>query len=347
MPQPHKTKILVTGVAGFLGSRFADYLLDRGDVTIVGVDDFSFGYPENVPDGVHLVSLSLGTPGVSGDVLNQIAAKYEGFDYVFHFAAHAAEGLSPFYRVGNYCNNLLATADVVNMCLRYRPKRLVLFSSMAAYGAGVPPFHEDDQCNPIDPYGVAKRAGELDVMIAGEQHGLDWCIIRPHSFYGPGQSLWQKYRNVLGLWMARLLSDQPLLIFGDGQQTRAFSYVDDSLEPMWQAAVAPEASKQVINLGGTEFMSIMDAAELLIEVAGGGSIQYAPPRHEVKHAYTTFEKSETLLGYRHLTGMREGLTQMWYWATDVWEAYPERREAMKIRVELPEMVYPQWREYVK
>src|SRR5690606_11980832 len=115
-------------------------------------------------------------------------------EYVYHFAAYAAEGLSPFIRQYNYTNNLVSTANIVNKCIEFSVKRLIFTSSMAVYGAGNPPFNESDATAPIDPYGVAKLACEMDIRIAGDQHGLDWCIIRPHNVYGDNQNIWDRYR---------------------------------------------------------------------------------------------------------------------------------------------------------
>jgi UDP-glucose 4-epimerase len=175
----------------------------------------------------------------------------------------------------NYDNNLKSTARIVNECIKNNVKRLVFTSTLAVYGHGYGGvFDEKQQQAPIDPYGVAKYGCEMDIQIAGEQHGLDWCIIRPHNVYGVKQNIWDKYRNVLGIWMYQHLNGEPMTIFGDGEQTRAFSFIDDSLEPLWNSAIRPEASKQIINLGGIEEVSIKDAANILQEVIGGGDVAF-------------------------------------------------------------------------
>ena len=219
-----KTKVMITGVAGLLGSRLADYLKDsNSEIYVIGIDDLSGGYIENVNSNIdefHQV-----------DVTNtkQMKTIFDNTkpDYVFHFAAYAAEGLSPFIRSFNYKNNLIATTEIINNCIRHNVKRLVFTSTMAVYGENQLPFTELLQPKPIDPYGVAKYACEMDIQIAGEQHGLDWCIIRPHNVYGEKQNIWDKYRNVLGIWMYNSLNNQPITIYGTGEQTRAFSYIGD------------------------------------------------------------------------------------------------------------------------
>jgi len=260
-------------------------------------------------------------------------------EYVYHFAAYAAEGLSPFIRSFNYKNNLVATANVINNCINHDVKRLVFTSTMAVYGRGNPPFDEDDRPNPIDPYGIAKYGCEMDIQVAGNQHGLDWCIIRPHNVYGKNQNIWDMYRNVLGIWMYQHMNDMPMTIFGDGKQTRSFSYIDDTLEPMWKCATLPRMSKEIVNLGGTSEISIKDACHTLIDVIGEGREIYLEGRHEVKHAYPTYQKSVDLLDYEDKTSLKGGLTQMWEWAQE----QPNRERFKWENYEVEKQIYSYWK----
>lgn len=334
-------RVLITGIAGFTGSRLAEWILAHvPGCEVWGVDDLSCGYAENVPAGVDWTCLQLG----AGDP--KVAMLFaQPIDYVFHLAAYAAEGLSPFIRSYNYRNNLLATAELVTAAIEAGTvRRFVFTSSMAVYGRQEPPFDESLPTAPIDPYGVAKAACERDLWIAGQQHGLDWCVIRPHNLYGPGQSIWQKYRNVLGIWMARHLAGEPLLIYGDGRQMRAFSFIDDCLPCLWRAAVESQASKQIINLGGTRPVSINEAAYTLASVLGGAEIRHVEPRHEVKEAWCTWQRSIDLLGYRDSMPMVDGLATMWERARREWELYPERRtQSDGIEIELRRGLYSFWR----
>jgi len=332
-----KKTVLITGVAGLLGSRLADWIIEnQPDYQVIGIDDLSGGYKENVNPKVKFIELNLVTESYRFDVLMK---EYKP-DYVFHFAAYAAEGLSPFIRTYNYDNNLKATALVVNECIKNDVTRLVFTSTLAVYGHGYGGiFNEDQIPSPIDPYGVAKYACEMDIQIAGEQHGLDWCIVRPHNVYGVNQNIWDKYRNVLGIWMYQYLNNQPMTIFGDGEQTRAFSYIDDNLEPLWKSAVLPEASKQIINLGGIEEISITDACKTLQEVIGGGEIVYKEARHEVKHSIPTWQKSIDILGYEYKTDLKKGLTEMWKWA----QAQPKREQFVWDSYELDKGIYSFWK----
>jgi UDP-glucose 4-epimerase len=329
-------KVLITGVAGLLGSRLADWIIEnQPDYQVIGIDDLSGGYQENVNPKVKFIEANL----INKVTLAQTFKKYKP-NYVFHFAAYAAEGLSPFIRNYNYQNNLVATANIVNECIKHDVKRLVFTSTLAVYGHGYGGiFNEDQTPSPIDPYGVAKYACEMDIQIAGEQHGLDWCIVRPHNVYGVNQNIWDKYRNVLGIWMYQYLNNEPMTIFGDGTQTRAFSYIDDNLEPLWKSAVLPEASKQIINLGGIEEISITEACETLQEVIGGGEIVYKEARHEVKHSIPTWQKSIDILGYEYKTDLKKGLTEMWNWA----QQQPMRERFVWDSYELDKGIYSFWK----
>jgi len=328
-------KILITGVAGLIGSRLADWIIENlPDHSVIGIDDLSGGYEENINPEVKFYKMDLKDPS-----LKDIFSK-ENPDYVFHLAAYAAEGLSPFIRQYNYQNNLVATANVVNECIKHNIKRLVFTSTLAVYGHGEGGIFDEDQIpNPIDPYGVAKYACEMDIRIAGEQHNLDWCIIRPHNVYGIKQNIWDKYRNVLGIWMFQQLNGESMTIFGDGLQTRAFSYIDDILEPLWKSAILPGASRKIINLGGMVEHSIKEAESILRDITGEGNVIHLEGRHEVKHSIPTWKKSVDILGFEHKTNLKEGLTEMWNWAKE----QPRRERFIWPSYELDNGIYKFWK----
>ena len=328
--------VLITGVAGLLGSRLADWILENDpDVTVIGIDNFSGGYVENINSRVKFYKLDL-----VRDSISDLFQKYD-IGYVFHFAAYAAEGLSPFIRAFNYDNNLKSTARIVNQCIKHDVKRLIFTSSMAVYGHGEDQAFDEKQIPaPIDPYGVAKYACEMDIKIAGEQHGLDWCIIRPHNVYGAKQNIWDKYRNVLGIWMYQHLNGKPMTIYGSGNQTRAFSYIDDSLEPLWNAAIEPRASKQIINLGGIHSVSILESNNILKNVIGcTENTVFFEERHEVMHAVSTYQKSIDILGFKHETDLEDGLMKMWEWA----KVQPMRNQFVWPTFELNKGLYSFWK----
>jgi len=327
-------KVLITGVAGLLGSRLADWITENHpEAKIVGIDDLSGGYKENIHPNVEFWQMNL----VDHPIEN--CFETHKFDYVFHFAAYAAEGLSPFIREYNYKNNLLATTRIINNCIKHDVKRLVFTSTMAVYGHGCPPFDESDTPAPVDPYGIAKYACEMDIQVAGEQHGLDWCIIRPHNVYGIKQNIWDKYRNVLGIWMYQYMNNEPMTIFGDGMQKRAFSFIDDCLEPLWKAATDPRASKEIINLGSSVFYTINEANQVLKDVIGDGDTVYKEQRHEVKNAHPTWEKSVELLDYQDKTHLKDGLKIMWEWA----QQQSKRERFVWDKYELEKGIYSFWK----
>jgi UDP-glucose 4-epimerase len=329
-------KILITGVAGLLGSRLADYIIKNyPEVEIVGIDDLSGGYFENINPKVEFWKMNLVNCN-----LDKCFNEHK-FDYVYHFAAYAAEGLSPFIRSFNYQNNLVATSRIINECIKHDVKKLIFTSTLAVYGHGNGGIFDENQIpKPIDPYGVAKYGCEMDIQIAGEQHGLDWCIIRPHNVYGVKQNIWDKYRNVLGIWMFQYMNNEPMTIFGDGNQTRAFSFIDDSLEPLWKSSQNEKTSKQIINLGGIEEYSINQACEILRSILpNSGNVIHKESRHEVKNSIPTFQKSIDLLDFEHKTDLKEGLTKMWEWA----QKQPKRDRFVWSEYELEKGIYSFWK----
>lgn len=327
--------VLITGAAGLLGSRLIDWIIDNTFYSVVAVDDLSGGYLENirVHDRVRFFQMDAAD--------NSLERQFQLYKpvYVFHLAAYAAEGVSPFMRKFNYKNNLITTANIVNLCIKYDVKRLVFTSSMCVYGNAIPPFSEDMIPSPIDPYGVAKYAAEMDIKAAGEQHGLDWCIVRPHNVYGRKQNIWDSYRNVIGIFMYKALHNQPFTIYGDGTQTRAFSYIDDSLEPLWRSAIEPKASKQIINLGGIHEFSINEIAECVGNITGTTEIIRLPGRFETKHAWSTWQKSVDILGFEHKTSLQTGIEDMWAWA----KVQPDRPRQVWENYEVEKGLYPYWK----
>lgn len=332
-----RKSILITGNAGLLGSRMADWILENHpEYEVVGIDDLSGGYVEYISEKVVFYQLDLSKDNIKG-----IFDKHE-FEYVYHFACYAAEGLSPFMRMFNDRNNMLSTDNIINECVMHDVKRLIYTSSNSVYGWGIKPgerFDENDTPMPIDPYGVSKYACELNIKSAGEQYGLDWCIIRPHNVYGIKQNIWDRYRNVLGIWMYQALNDQEMTIYGDGEQTRVFSYIDDCLEPFWNAATNNKASKEIINLGGIEPYTINEACKTLCNIIGYTDVIHLQARHEVMHTTPTHQKSIDLLGYSQITSLRDGLYEMWEWA----KKQPMRERMKWDNYEITKGLYDYWK----
>ena len=329
-------KILITGVAGLLGSRLSDWIINNTDYEVVGIDDLSGGFTENINPKVKFYKFNL----TNLEKLKEVFKK-ENIEIVYHFAAYAAEGLSPFIRKFNYENNIIASSNLITCSIEYSIRRFVFASSMAVYGNKYePPFHEDLLQAPIDPYGVAKYAVEMDLKIASQQHGLNYTIVRPHNFYGINQNIWDKYRNVLGIWMYQILNKDNPTIFGNGSQVRAFSYVDDSLIPFWNASQNDNCKGEIINLGGTKEYSISDACNILINVTGQNiKPVFLEPRHESKYAWATWDKSVELLDFKHKVELEEGTTKMWEWA----KKQPNRKRYVWPEYELNKGIYDYWK----
>ena len=330
----NKTRILCTGVAGLLGSHMAEYLLDKG-YDVYGIDNLSGGYAENIPQGVTFYSKDLIDKTRLATLFRNIKP-----DYVYHFAAYAAEGLSPFIRNFNYSSNLLCSVNVINECIKNDVKKLIFTSSMAVYGKGNPPFKETDQPAPEDPYGIAKYAVELDLCQAGKQFGLNYAIVRPHNVIGIRQNIWDKYRNVIGIWIRRVLSHENICIFGDGTQKRAFSDIRFCLEPMER--LMHEYNGYVFNLGSDREYTLNEVADILKEVANGygfkPEIEHLEARHEVKDAYSSHDRAKRLLSFKDETNLRETIREMFVWAMK-----QEDREVKQMLYEVDKGMYSYWK----
>jgi len=302
------SKSLVTGGAGFLGSHLADELLRRGhDVTVV--DDLSGGFRENVPDGARFVKASICDPVAMGDLFT-----HKKFDCVFHLAAYAAEGLSHFIRRFNYENNLLGSVNLINESVRTGVKRFVFTSSMAVYGSAEPPFIEDMTPAPEDPYGVAKFAVEQDLKAAHDLFGLEYTIFRPHNIYGTRQNIWDRFRNVVGIFIRQAMAGEPLTIFGDGEQVRAFSHVSDVVPCLADCVEMPATAGQTYNVGGEVPITINVLADIVAAQFERIEWRHLPERHEVKFAFCDHEKAKRAFKWTPQVALAAGLKEMVAWA---------------------------------
>jgi UDP-glucose 4-epimerase len=331
-------RVLVTGCAGLLGSNFCEYLLKNIDnIEIIGVDDLSGGYIDNVDKRVKFLKTNLTDKEDQKIIEKEFKDGY--VDYIFAFAAIACEGLSPFIRQYTFMNNAVANAFLINCGIKYKIKRFVYTSSMAVYGKGQVPFSEDLVPKPIDTYGIAKYACEMDLKVAYDQHGLEYCIIRPHNVYGKYQNIWDPYRNVLGIWMYNALHNKPFTIYGDGEQTRAFSYINDILPCLWKAAIKDSAKNEIINAGGTKHISLNDAKDILSKITNHKDCVYLEKRHEVKHAWSTYQKSIDILDYNESVTLEQGLQLMWNWV----KTCPDREKKYWKEYELDTNIYSYWK----
>ncbi len=301
---------LVTGAAGFMGSHVARHCLELGH-DVVAVDDLSGGFAENVPDGATFREGS-----VTDERFVDALFAERPFDFVYHLAAYAAEGLSHFIRRFNYTNNVIGSVNLINASVRSEVvRRFVFTSSIAVYGANQVPMTEELPPLPEDPYGVAKYAVELDLRAAHEMFGLDFTVFRPHNVYGEHQNIGDRYRNVVGIFMNHVMQGEPMPVFGDGSQQRAFSHIDD-VAPLISACVeTPGTTNEVFNVGADEPTTVGDLAHLIAEAFGvEPNVRHLDARNEVAVAYASHAKARRVFGERQTVPLREGLRRMADWA---------------------------------
>jgi UDP-glucose 4-epimerase len=326
---------LVTGGAGFLGAHLSRELLSLGHQVVV-LDDLSGGFVENVPAGAELVQGSVLDDGLLRRLFDE-----KRFDYVYHLAAYAAEGLSHFIRRFNYQNNIVGSMNVLNEAVRCQSKHFVFTSSIAVYGPGHPPLREDQPMHPEDPYGIAKSAVEQDLAAAHRLFGLPYTIFRPHNVYGEFQNIADRYRNVIGIFMNQIMMGKPLSIFGDGLQTRAFSYIGDIVGPLARCVELEAARNEIFNIGGDRPYSLRELAETVLSVTGAKSeLRFLPARQEVLHAFSDHTKAARVFGPSPGTTLEDGLTRMWAWARKHGPRATPKFTAIEVERELPSF----WRE---
>jgi UDP-glucose 4-epimerase len=303
------SRILVTGGAGFIGSHVADALVRRGhDVTVL--DDLSGGFREHVPAATSFVHASI----VDAAFIDRLCAERR-FEHIFHLAAYAAEGLSHFIKRFNYTNNVIGSVNLLNAAVNTGVRTFVFTSSIAVYGTRAQlPVTEETDPRPEDSYGIAKHAVELELYACRALFDLDFIIFRPHNVYGPHQNIGDRYRNVIGIFMNQILQGRPMTIFGDGQQTRAFSYIDDVAPLMAEAIDRADCRNEVFNVGADVPYSLNQLAERVATAMGvAPSVVHLPPRYEVTHAHAAHDKVRRVFGPRPHTTLDEGLAQMAAW----------------------------------
>jgi UDP-glucose 4-epimerase len=300
---------LVTGGAGFLGSHVVAALVARGEHVVV-LDDLSGGFAENVPNGVRFVQGSI----LDETLVDGIFREYR-IRHVYHLAAYAAEGLSHFIRRFNYQNNLIGSVNLINASVNHDVECFVFTSSIAVYGPNQVPMHEELVPTPEDPYGIAKLAVEQDLRACHEQFGLPYVIFRPHNVYGERQNIGDRYRNVIGIFMNQIMQGEPMTIFGDGRQTRAFTYAGDIAPVIAAAPGRPDAHGQVFNVGADTPYDVRVLAERVAAAMGvSPDIRYLDARKEVVDAYSSHEKVREFFAVPPETSLDDGLARMAAWA---------------------------------
>lgn len=327
------TKVLVTGGAGFIGSHLIDDLLELG-YDVVCLDDLSGGYQSNVSGRAEFVQGSV----VDADRVDRLFAEHK-FEYVYHLAAYAAEGLSHFIRRFNYTTNLVASVNLINASVLHHVKCFVFTSSIAVYGAGQLPMTEDLQPSPEDPYGISKLAVEMDLRAAHHMFGLNYITFRPHNVYGERQNIADRYRNVVGIFMNQILKDEPMSVFGDGEQTRAFSYVKDVTPIIARSVQVPTAYNEVFNIGADIPYTVNHLANCVAEAMGAKpNILHLAARNEVAHAYSSHDKVKHVFNTEPRYSLPEGLARMAAWVRE----FGARSTPLFQSIEVPTNLPPSW-----
>ena len=330
----NKAISLVTGGAGFIGSHVVDYLLKRGH-KVVAIDDLSGGFRSNINKKSEFMHCS-----VNDEMRLKKIFKKHKFDYVYHLAAYAAEGLSHFIRKFNYENNVIGSINLINLAVRNKVKHFVFTSSIAVYGTNQTPMIESLRPNPEDPYGIAKLAVELDLLAAQEMFGLNFTIFRPHNVYGERQNLSDYYRNVLGIFINKVLRGQAMTIFGDGKQTRAFSYIGDVAPHIAGAPMIPKAKNEIFNIGADTPYAVAEVANKIASIVKTKpKITYLPKRKEVVHAFCDHAKFKKVFRIKKEKSLDDGIKRMIAWAKTI-----EINQAKKFaNIEITTHMPPSWK----
>jgi UDP-glucose 4-epimerase len=324
---------LVTGGAGFIGSHVADELLRLGHRVVV-LDDLSGGYEDNVPKDAIFCHGSI----LDHALVNRLFERHN-FTYVYHLAAYAAEGLSHFIKRFNYNNNLIGSVNLLNASINHHVKCFVFTSSIAVYGAGQSPMTEEMAPLPEDSYGIAKLAVESELKVSHEMFGLDYIVFRPHNVYGERQNIGDRYRNVVGIFMNQIMKGEPMTVFGDGEQQRAFTHISD-VAPVIAASVDyPDARNLVFNVGADVPFTVNELASITAHAMGAEpKMTHLPPRNEVKIAFSDHSRATRVFGERKKTSLKDGISAMTAWV----KKHGARESSVFENIEVAKNLPPSW-----
>ena len=326
---------MVTGGAGFIGSHLASELVNRG-CRVTVLDDLSGGFASNVGSKARFIHGTV----TDENLINAIFSSGD-FDYVFHLAAYAAEGLSHFIKRFNYENNLMGSVNLINASINHQVKCFVFASSIAVYGKNQVPMTEEMIPMPDDPYGIAKLAVEQELRVSHEMFGLDYVIFRPHNVYGEQQNIGDRYRNVVGIFMNQIMQGEPMTIFGDGEQTRAFTYIKDIIPAIADAPLNRLARNRVFNIGADTPYTVNELAKQVAKAMGvSPKLRYLEARNEIKHAFSSHQRLQEVFGYTPKFTLEAGLTKMADWA----RAVGSRQSKVFANIEIAKNMPRSWQE---
>ncbi len=300
---------------------------------VIALDNLSGGFVENVNAKAEFVKGSFLDLALVDKIFTN-----NNITHVYHLGAYAAEGLSHFIRNFNYNNNLIGSINLINAAINFKVKCFVFTSSIAVYGKNQLPYSEATTPNPEDPYGIAKYAVELDLKNAHEMFGLNYVIFRPHNVYGERQNIGDRYRNVIGIFMNSILKQYELPIFGDGNQTRAFSYISDVSVPIAHSGFMKEAYNNVFNIGADKPYSINELVSVIAHAfETSPKTKNLTARNEVVHAYSTHDKALQVFGkFIQNVDLKTGIGRMADWVRKEGAKSTPRFENIEILENLPD-----------
>ncbi len=313
-------KIIVTGAAGFIGSHIVDHLIKKGH-KVVSVDDLSGGFLRNIHPKSTFIRLDLRHKDKTIDLIKKIKPRL-----IYHLAADATEGRSQFTPISATERNYNAYLHVLLGAIKAKTKKIVLTSSMSVYGEQKPPFNEKLPLKPTDIYGIAKAAMEQATHVLGAVYNISYTILRPHNVYGPRQNLEDPYRNVIGIFINRMLMGKHFYIYGDGRQKRSFSFIDDVAPYIVRAGFIKNTNNEIINIGPQQHATILEVAhEVLshfVDNPQNPPLKFKPSflplrPQEVVNATCTDEKAKRLLGFRQKVPLNIGIARMVAWVKTI------------------------------
>ena len=298
----NKYKILVTGVAGFLGSHLAERLANFGH-EVIGIDNMIGGYKDNIPKNIKFHQFDCCD-------LEKVKSIMSGVNIVYHCAATAHEGLSVFSPYEITKNNYLASVSIFSAAVNQKVKRIIFCSSMARYGEQSTPFLESMKPLPVDPYAISKVAAEDVLKNLCDLNNIEWIIAVPHNIIGPRQKYDDPFRNVVSIMINSMLQGKPPIIYGDGEQKRCFSYIEDCLSCLLPMLDQENLNRQIINIGpDEEFVTINQIAEICSNITGVNLPPiYKPGRpKEVKLATCSADRARKLFNYKTTVSLQDGI----------------------------------------
>ena len=295
-------RVFVTGIAGFLGSHLAERLLELGH-HVVGCDSLIGGELINVPPEAEFYQYDCRD-------FNAMTRVMRGCELVYHCAATAYEGLSVFSPAMVMDNIVTGSVSVFSAAIAGGARRIVFLSSMARYGTNDVPFLEHYKPRPQDPYGIAKVAAEQALANLAKVHGVEHAVAVPHNIIGARQKFDDPYRNVASIMANMMLQQRSPFIYGDGEQTRCFSHVEDCLSCLLALGLTERGLGDTINIGpDEEFVSINSLFRRLKDLTGfeGQAIHLRDRPQEVRDAWCSSDKARAVLGYRTTRRLDDGL----------------------------------------